>query len=264
MSLTQRFPITLRELEVVAIDDISPRLRRITLGGDQLGAFERQGFAQPPLQSLGPDDHIKIFFPDPATGILTLPEQHDGHLHWPQNPPSISREYTPRAHDPASGTLVLEFVLHGHGVAGTWAAQARLGQRMFIAGPKQSSLIAPADWYVLAGDETALPAIANWLQMLPRDAAGRVLILIEEETAIIALDAPAGFEVRWHLTDHTDAGLMTQLLAEAPLSQGEGFIWAAAERDTIATLRNYLSLIDFPKNRVDLTSYWHLGEASED
>ncbi|AXC49539.1 siderophore-interacting protein [Paracoccus suum] len=264
MSLTHRFPISLRELEVLDVEDISPRLRRVTLGGPQMGAFERQGHPQPPLQSLGPDDHVKLFFPDPDTGILSLPDQLSDHLHWPQDPPAVSREYTPRSHDPAGGTLALEFVLHGHGIAGTWAAQAQVGQHLFVAGPKKSALISPADWYLLAGDETALPAIANWLEMLPQDAAVRALILVEDEAAIIPLAAPRDADIRWHVTDHADAGLLTQLLSATPLPAGDGFIWAGAEREAIATLRNHLSELQFPKDRFHVTSYWHKDDAAGD
>ncbi len=65
---TRRFPITLRALTVTAIEDLNPRMRRITLGGAQIGAFDAGGVAQPALQSLGPDDHVKLFFAAPETG----------------------------------------------------------------------------------------------------------------------------------------------------------------------------------------------------
>ncbi len=121
----RRFPITLRALQVTAITDLSPRLRRITLTGPQLAAFEQDGRQHPAFESLGPDDHVKLFLPDPATGALSLPVQGEGRLHWPEDPPALSREYTPRGFDPAAGALHFDFVLHGHGVAGTWAAQRK-------------------------------------------------------------------------------------------------------------------------------------------
>src|SRR5690606_27464486 len=121
--------------------------------GDELGAFTSNGFAVPRFRSEGPDDHVKILLPDPKTGVLNLPRQLEGTLDWSTGRPT-GRSYTPRAYRDGDSELSLDFVLHGHGPAGNWAADARPGDILHIAGPK-SSLLVPerAEWYVLAGDE---------------------------------------------------------------------------------------------------------------
>jgi NADPH-dependent ferric siderophore reductase len=85
-------------------------------------------------------------------------------------------------------TLVLDFALHGEGPAASWAAQAAVGQTLTVAGPRGSFVVPnDFDWYVLIGDETALPAIARRLEELPAgcraivrlalaDAADRALL----------------------------------------------------------------------------------------
>ena len=257
----RRFPITLRALQVTAITDLSPRLRRITLTGPQLAAFERDGRQHPAFESLGPDDHVKLFLPDPATGALSLPVQGEGRLHWPEDPPALSREYTPRGFDPAAGALHFDFVLHGHGVAGTWAAQVQLGQMLHLGGPRVSMLLPKADGYLLIGDETALPAIANWLEMLPEDAAVTAHILIEDAAARIDLRAPQGAQIHWHPSDATDAQAMVRLLGVIP-PRGT-YVWAGGERGAIAALRAHLDGADLDSGQVDLSNYWTLGEAAE-
>ena len=89
---------------------IQPMLR-LVLGGDQLEAFERDGLELPGFVSLGFDDHVKIFFPDPVTGRHVLPTQLERRIEWSDDPAPISRSYTVRAfveirwlhRDPAAG-----------------------------------------------------------------------------------------------------------------------------------------------------------------
>lgn len=258
---TRRFPITLRELTVTAIQDLSPRMRRITLGGAQIGAFDAKGLMQPALQSLGPDDHVKLFFADPETGRLSLPQQGDDRLHWPENPPAISREYTPRGFDPALGQLVLDFVLHGHGVAGEWAARAQLGDTIHVGGPKASMLLPDAAHYLLIGDETALPAIANWLEMLSTDARVDAHILTADPAAQIALRAPQAARIAWHPHDPQDVQALVRI---AGTPGRDSLVWAAGERAAIAALRAHLAVLDHPRERTDLSNYWTLGQAAQD
>lgn len=258
---TRRFPITLRELTVTGIEDLTPRMRRITLGGAQLGAFKAEGRMQPALQSLGPDDHVKLFFADPETGLLSLPRQGDGRLHWPEDPPAISREYTPRGFDPEAERLVLDFVLHGHGVAGEWAARARLGDRLHIGGPKASMLLPDAAQYLLLGDETALPAIANWLEMLPDHARVDAHILTADPAARIALQAPQTARIQWHDHDPQDAQALVRIAATPGR---DSFVWAGGERAAVAALRAHLAALDHPRDLTDLSNYWTLGQAAQD
>src|SRR5690606_21164117 len=82
------------------------------------------------------------------------------------------RTYTVRAWDPDALELTLDFVHHGdEGLAGPWAANARPGDELFMLGPGGGYAPDPgADWHLLAGDESALPAIAASLEALPEGA----------------------------------------------------------------------------------------------
>lgn len=253
----RRLPVALRELTVISAVDLTPQMRRITLAGEQLGAFQAAGAMQPAMECFGPDDHVRLFFPDPETGEISLPRQGEGRLHWPDNPPAISRIYTPRAFDPACGQLVLDFVLHGHGIAGNWAAQVRPGDKVHLAGPKSSMLIPDAASYLLLGDETALPAIANWLEMLPAGIEVKAHVLITDPAA--RLDLPqAGGSVIWHDYDPADIGAFVRIAGKP---EPDCFVWAAGERAAMTALQEHLTQLGHSKDRTDLTNYWTRAKA---
>lgn len=256
-----RLPIVLRELAVLSVADPAPRLRRISLGGPQLDAFTGETGEQPAFRSLGPDDHIKIFFPDPRTGVLSLPQQQAGRLKWPTWPPAVSREYTPRAFDPASGRLDLEFILHGHGVAGTWAETARPGDRIHIAGPRASMPFPKVAHAVLFGDETALPALANWLERRPAAMRVSAFVFTDDPAMRSLLPEGPGAAVTFLTEPPATAEDVLALLAPLALTGAE-FLWGGCERGAANALRAAARLLGVPARRCDICSYWTHGEAA--
>jgi len=253
-----RLPIILRELTVAAVSEVSPTMRRVTLAGPQLQAFHKDGLDLPAFRSEGPDNHVKILLPNAKTGQLALPRQLDGILDWSGDGKPTGRSYTPRAYDPASGELHIDFVLHGHGAAGLWAAAAKPGDVLHIAGPKSSLLIPEADWYLLVGDETALPAIANWLEALPKSARVTALIQIASPQSRISIDTPDAARIVWLEDADLHAETLPDAVAALGWPVGDGFVWGAAEREAVKLLRRHL--IDergHDKAALDVVAYWH-------
>ena len=113
-----RHDVVLRTLVVLRVEQLSPHMRRVTLGGPGLRGFH----------SAAPDDHVKLFFPN-HDGELVLPTLGPNGAEFPAGrEPSPMRDYTPRRHDAARGELLIDFVLHGDGPASNWATQAAPGQ----------------------------------------------------------------------------------------------------------------------------------------
>ena len=250
-----RHDFAVREMTVLSWRDITPRMRRVTLAGPM------GGFASP-----GPGDHIKAFFPDPATGVLNAPRIVDGMLQRPAGE-VISRDYTPMVN--AAGELELDFVLHGDdGPASAWAARVTEGSPIVVAGPRGSHL-APQGVarYVLGGDESALPAIARWLQQLPADADVTVLAEVQDSTdeAYLAeLDSP--HPITYLHRGDAEPGTTT-LLADATrsLDTAEGFWWFAGEANSLIPVRRYLRRdLGLDKTAVDCSGYWKRGLAEHD
>ena len=248
----QRHPLHYRELQVLRVQTLSPRMRRITLGGEALA-----GFSSP-----APDDHVRLVFPAPGQTAPPAPVADEHGLHFPEGQPRPAmRDYTPRRFD--GQELDLDFVLHGDGPASSWAAQAAPGMRIGVAGPRGSHLVgAGFDGYLLIGDETALPAVGRWLETLP--AAAPVLCLAEVEDAAeqAALAAPPGRRVQWlhRRADRPDA--LLQALREAVLPAGDCFCWVACESAQMRALRRHL-IEDRgqPREWLSASGYWKRGLA---
>lgn len=249
-SRTVRHPIVFRRVEVREVVDLSPHMRRIVVAGPELDGFH----------SAAPDDHIKVCFPNPQGEYVTPTVGPDGPVYPADRPPSPMRDYTPRRHDAAAGTLAIDFVLHGHGVAATWAAQARVGDAFVFGGPRGSFLAADDfDHYVLAGDESALPAIARWLAEMP--AARRVSVLVEipDEADRQPLATRAEADITWlprHGAPAQESGLLEQALARVAPS-GDAFWWLACESGRVRAMRKALETDrGVPREWIRATGYW--------
>ncbi|HEY1175086.1 MAG TPA: siderophore-interacting protein, partial [Phytomonospora sp.] len=149
-------PLVVRRLTVLRTRAVTPRMRRITLTGAQLRSFDAGGAHQPAFASTAFDDHVKLVWSEGGDVAAALPVQLPHGIEWPPCPERIARDYTPRRFDPQTGELDLDFVVHGHGPAVTWAERAEPGDVLHIVGPKSSTVLPGGlDWIVLAGDETA-------------------------------------------------------------------------------------------------------------
>lgn len=259
---TTVFPVGLREVEVVRIVDVTPGMRRITLAGAQLGAFTSAGgFPVAPFESRGFDDDIRLLFPYPGQTEPVLPVQVEGHLDWPKEPRPLYRVYSVRRWDPEAGELDVDFVKHGVGIATTWAYRAAVGDRIHFFGPHSSAgLPQDADWLLVAGDDTALPAIGRLLDELPENTRAQVFIEVAEHAHVQPLRELSGVIVTWLVRPGPDAGTTT-LLADAVRAaewwEGRPFAWLAGEQAVVRDLRRHLvEDRGLPKPDIDFTGYW--------
>ncbi|MGY2296230.1 siderophore-interacting protein [Pseudomonas yamanorum] len=215
-----------RRLEVLRVVDITPRMRRITLGGPELAGFI----------SLGSDDHIKLLFPQNAAEQAAL-DSPDFNLRG-DGPQPAMRDYTPRRYDLDIGELDIDFVLHGDGPASTWAEQAKVGQHLHIGGPRGSMIVPDIfDSYLLIGDETAIPAIARRLDELP--AGRKVLAVIEIANAAEQqpLHSAAEVEVIWVVRGQDD---LLETVQNLTLPDGSLYSFVATESKLSRQLRRVL------------------------
>ncbi len=258
------FPIVLRELTVLRVTDVTPGMRRVTLGGEQLRAFHRDGLDLPALRSEGFDDHVKFFFAD-GDEPPVLPGQNVSSLDWPADARPIAKDYTPVRYDPEAGEIDFDFVRHEGGVASSWAQAVKPGEVTWIAGPKMShGHPEGADWLLMIGDETALPAIGRWLAEMPAGTRARVFIEVGEESHRQELPTEADATVTWLTRDGASAGT-TDLLERAVRSMewlpGTVYVWAAGEAVSLKGIRRHLSVErGVPREWTDITGYWRRTE----
>jgi NADPH-dependent ferric siderophore reductase len=225
-----------RQLTVARLEPLGSGMLRVVARGDEL-----QGFT-----SLGFDDHVKLFFPG-DTGV-------DG------RPPM--RDFTPRRYDAAAGELWIDFFLHEEGPAGSWAAQAAVGQGIAVGGPRGSSVIPleGIDAHLLIGDETALPAIGRRLEELP--AGTRALCVVETADGVTGypLASKAKTELHWvkrNPEEQAPAAGLIAALRRLDLPAAGCFAWAALEMQGARAMRRYLvGERGFDKHWVKAAAYW--------
>ncbi|MBL1074666.1 siderophore-interacting protein [Nocardia sp. 2] len=252
------YPIGLCDVEVIRTEQVGAGLLRITFGGADLAGFH----------SYVPDEHVRLIFPD-ENGELRLPRKDGLSLEWGA-PRPVSREYTVRRFSAEDRELDIDFVVHPGGLASDWAVNVQPGTRIHIAGPPGGEVVPRTyDRYLLAGDITALPAIARWLEWLPRESAGWAVIEVRGPEEEIPLGAPAGFEVHWvHRGDAApgtgDTFEKTLRGLDVPAGQ-RLYVWLAGEAGVLKPLRKWVStdLQVGPKDRL-IAGYWKRGIADYD
>ena len=251
------YPIGIRRTEVVRRGPVGTGLIRVTVGGPGTAGFE----------SHAADEHVKLVFAD-AEGELRLPEPDGLVLRWPKPFPP-AREYTVRRYDPATGEIDIDIALHGDGLGANWARSVVPGDVIHVAGPP-GGVIVPRNYdrYLLAGDLTALPAIARWLEELPRDAAGWAFIEVADAGEQIELSPPDGVEVVWQHRGDRPLGsdLLSEAVCRVRVPQGERvYVWAAGEAGALKPVRRWVrDELRLSKDDVNITGYWKRGVQNYD
>ena len=242
-----------RKLEVLRVVDLTPRMRRITVGGAQLAGFI----------SLGSDDHVKLFFPQTAEELATLENlELSAGMKSKTMPPM--RDYTPRRYDLDTLELDIDFVLHGDGPAATWAAQARPGQWLYIGGPRGSMVVPDMfDSYLLIGDETALPAITRRLEELPANRRALVVVEVENAAEEQTLNSAASVDVIWVHRDGSNN--LLEIVQGLSIPQGKLYAWVATETALSRKVRRVLlDTHGLNEEFVKAAGYWRLDSSTED
>ncbi|MGY1433764.1 siderophore-interacting protein [Streptomyces reniochalinae] len=261
------FPIVMRRVRVAGIDDLTPNMRRLTLTGDELAeGVMGDGYRRPAFRSDGFDDHVKLVVP-PAEGELPrVGTQEETRFAWNPEVLGNTRDYTVRSWDPEKNTFAIDVARHDAGLAASWAFNAQVGDAIQFAGPKSCALVnTDADWHLLAGDETALPAIARWLEEAPETARGHVVIEIPTAEDRQRLHTRAGVTIEWLVRAEAPAGATTQLfdaVRRIEVPEGRVYAWTAGEAMAIAPIRRYLrGELGLPKEDVEVVGYWRRPKA---
>ncbi|MGO2524925.1 MAG: siderophore-interacting protein [Brevibacterium aurantiacum] len=249
-------PLVVRRVQVLRAQDVTSRMRRITVGGQQLRAFSASGFDLPAFTCPGFDDHIKLIFSASGDVEGALPVQRASSIDWPECDHRLGRDYTPRRWDERMGELDLDFVLHGDGPAAEWARSACPGDDLWFVGPKSSTLLPEdIDHFVLAGDETALPAIGRFLDERPDPAPAHIVVQIAHDSARQNLALGPTDTIEWVVSE--DPRALDPAVRALSWSAGRTYIWIAGESTSLLPLRRWLKRDrQVPKTHTSITGYW--------
>ncbi|MET8024075.1 siderophore-interacting protein [Streptomyces avermitilis] len=237
---------------VIRTERLTPHMQRVVLGGDGLAEF---------TVGTRTDHYVKLLFG--AEGV-TYPEPFDMQRireEFPRDQWPVTRTYTVRAWDPELRELTLDFVVHGdEGLAGPWATRVQSGELVRFMGP--GGAYAPdtsADWHLLAGDESALPAIAAALESLPDGADARAFIEVSgpEEEQKIASDV----DVVWlHRGDRPVGEALVEAVRGLEFPTGRVHAFVHGEAGFVKELRKLLRVErQIPREDLSISGYWRLG-----
>ena len=237
---------------VIATHRLTPALVRVVLGGDGLA-----GFTMPDAT----DAYVNLAIPpaDAPYGEVfdcaAVREQFPQEL-WPAR-----RRYTVRSWDADRSVLTIDFVVHGDtGRAGAWAAQAQPGDTLVLEGPAGGYRPDPgADWHLMVGDESALPAIAASLEALPAGARAVVRLVCDGPDHEVRLVSDADVDLLWlHRAGVPgDEDLLVAAVRAATFPEGRVHAFVHGEAVEIREIRRHL-LLDRGLARADMSCspYW--------
>ncbi len=213
---------------------------------------------------------VRVVFGGPGLADLPVGECTDHYLklQFPADEGAVQRAYTVRSYDVASHELVIDFVVHGDGIAGPWAVSARAGDEIDMVGPGGG--YAPAvdvAWHLYVGDESALPAIAASLERLPTGRRAVVYAEVEDSDEEPLLTSPGTVEVHWVHRAASNLGPGEELLdrvTTAALPRGEFDAFVHGEAGLVREVRRHLrSERGLEPGRLSASGYWRRGRTDE-
>lgn len=236
--------------EVVRREQLTPSLVRVVLGGAGLAGFRA---------TTDTDAYVNLAFAPPgaAYGPVFDPTEVKETLArdwWPAR-----RRYTVRRWDGAAGELTLDFVVHGdRGAAGPWALHAEVGDVLVLEGPSSGYRPDPsADWHLMIGDESALPAIAASLEVLEPGATAVVRLVCDGPDHELPLPSPADVDLAWVHRTADDPTPLPAAVEALDLPRGRVHAFVHGEADEVRAIRRHL-LAERGMERKDMSCspYW--------
>ncbi|WP_248964502.1 siderophore-interacting protein [Sphaerisporangium perillae] len=241
--------------QVQRVERLTPHMIRVVLGGPGLAGFTAGQYT---------DHYIKLLFP--AEGV-TYPEPFDlQHIRaeFPREQWPRMRTYTVRRWNAEERELSVDFVYHGpEGLAGPWVASVQPGDEVRFTGP--GGAYAPdsaADWHLLAGDESALPAISAALERLPQDARAHAFIEVSGPEEEQKLESPGNVSITWlHRGDARVGDALVRAIRDLDFPSGELQAFVHGEAGFVKELRRLLRVeLGVPRERLSISGYWRIGQ----
>ena len=280
----RREPPQFRLVTVRRVEQVSPRMIGVTLCGADLeslaaespaasvrlllpspGALSRGGLSRG-APSRAPSSGAA----SPGAGALVMPTWNGNEFLLPDGQRPIIRTFTPRRvgtdTETHTDTLDLEIVIHGNGVASQWAETAQFGDPAAVSGPGRGYAIdrdAPA--FLLAGDESAIPAISQLLECLPAATPVQVHIEVAHSDGRLALPDHPGSTVQWHdlPPDGTAGDALVVAICSCQVLPGTR-VWTAGEAAAVQRIRRHLfEDRGLPRSHATIRGYWKHGRGGD-
>ena len=251
---TRREPPPFRRVEVRRFEELTPRMRRVVLGGPELDG----------LRVDEPAASVRLLLPPPGHDRIVMPAWTGNQFELPTGERAPIRTFTPRHLDPVRNELTLDIVVHDVGAAIDWVRSAAPGDAVAVSGTGRGYEIdTEASSYLLAGDESAIPAIDQLLETMPRAMPIDVHVEITDPEARLELHANPNATVTWHLkrSDHDHGATLTTAIES--LDTLPDALWIAGEAAAVQRLRKHLfGTRGLPRSAATVRGYWKHGRSA--
>lgn len=229
-------------------EDVSPGFRRITLGIDGLDDF---------AASCTTADALKLYLP--RNGAVATEPRAMGLTPW--NRDVDVRAYTVRHLRREVSELDLDIYLHGNSPGSNWARSIKSGDAIGFIGPRHDYKPGPeADWQILVGDESSLPAIAAILESLPAGTRAAAFVELADPTDAPNIAMQADASITWLDRGSASAASSTRLeeaVASFATPAGRGFGWVAGHSAAVKRIRAILgSVHGLERDQIFAMGYW--------
>jgi NADPH-dependent ferric siderophore reductase len=250
----RREPPAFRRVRVRSTTALSARMLRVVLGGDDLAGFAIQS----------PASSVRLLLPPTGSDVIEMPTWTGNQFELASGDRAPIRTFTPRAFDPTQLELTLDVVLHDHGAATDWVRNANPGDEVAISGPGRSELLDPAARsFLVAGDESAIPAISQLLEAIAPDHLVDAHIEIAHPDARFELPAHPQATITWHDAAPAAAPGHSLTTTIEGLDQLPDAVWVAGEAAAVQRLRTHLfDERGLSRQRVTARGYWKQGRSA--
>lgn len=251
---TRKEPPAFRRVAVRRIEDLTPRLRRFVLGGPELDGLEIDE----------PASSVRLLIPPAVGADLEMPTWTGNQFELADGERAPIRTFTPRGLDADAQELTLDVVVHDGGAASDWAAAASPGDEVAVSGPGRGYEIdAAADRYLLAGDETAVPAICQLLEEMPDTIPVRVIVEVVTPEAELALPPHPHCDSTWVVNPDRSSPGAALVDAVTGLDDVPSAVWVAGEAAAVQKIRKHLfDERGMSRSEATVRGYWKHGRSA--
>lgn len=240
-------PPNFLEVRVVKTAAFSSNFIRVTVKADGIERFYQDGL------------HFRLLFPKNPEAKSHWPYWDEtGRTIWPEGEIELMRPvYTVRQFDRAAGTLDFDVFLHENGPTAQWAARAVERQTVGLMGPG-GGWIPQASFMLLAGDETAIPAICRILEESPEETQGAVILSVADEGKRVLVALPEAMSLEWVYRDQKGHDSLFEAAKKVALPDTkDAFIWFAAEKHVAKAARQHFRKdLGFAAANAYIAGFW--------
>lgn len=223
---------------------------RLTFEGDGLRA----------LVAPEPASSVRLLVPSPGADHLVLPEWNGNEFLLPGGERPALRTFTPLRFDADAGRIELEIVRHRGGIVSEWAETAAPGDQVAISGPGRGWDLDPAVRTLhLLGDETALPAIGQLIEVVDAAVVITVDVEVDRQDAVQSLPPRSALEATWHVRRADDPPGAALVAAAKAISEPDArvHIWAAGEAASMQAIRKHcFDVLGLTRSQTTIRGYW--------